>query len=30
MRDLQAMQSAKLEDLGLRKYLVNKSGPSRH
>ncbi|MDH4402476.1 MAG: acyltransferase family protein [Burkholderiaceae bacterium] len=27
MRDLQATQSAKLEDLGLRKYLVNRSGP---
>ena len=27
MRDLQTTQSAKLEDLGLRKYLVNRSGP---
>jgi hypothetical protein len=27
MRDLQATQSAKLEDLGLQKYLVKRSGP---
>jgi hypothetical protein len=27
MRDLQVTQSEKLEDLGLRKYLVNRSGP---
>jgi hypothetical protein len=27
MRDLQTTQSVKLEDLGLRKYLVNRSGP---
>ncbi|MEN9590629.1 MAG: hypothetical protein RLZZ481_2415 [Pseudomonadota bacterium] len=27
MRDIQAMQPAKLEDLGLRKYLVNRFGP---
>jgi hypothetical protein len=27
MRDIQATHSAKLEDLGLRKYLVNRSGP---
>ena len=27
MRDIQGMQPAKLEDLGLRKYLVNRFGP---
>ena len=27
VRDIQATQSAKLENLGLRKYLVNRSGP---
>jgi hypothetical protein len=27
MRDLQATQSAKLEDLGLGKYLNNRPGP---
>lgn len=27
MRDIQTTQSAKLDDLGLGKYLVNRSGP---
>jgi len=27
MREIQATRPAKLEDLGLRKYLVNRSGP---
>jgi hypothetical protein len=27
MRDIQTTQSAKLEDLGLRQYLVNRSDP---
>jgi len=27
MRDIQAMRPEKLEDLGLRKYLVNRLGP---